>query len=198
MRPPAPPDAELHWVVSAEMIDLDRWARVYIDVQRGRTLPGSVREGARPPFHQRHPIPFALGLLAVALAAYLLMGVDSIVSVAVLPFMAFLVVLIAVHATAPGRVARHLRAIPALHESFRFVAGPGGTSAESATGREQLHWSRYEGVMIRDEVVALMLQGGTVRLLPLVGLVGATPPELVLATMDGWIRANRPTLAAAT
>jgi hypothetical protein len=189
-HPPAPPGTAFEWVVGPEMIDLDRWARVYVRVQRGGTLPGTTDDGASPPLHQRHPAAFAGCLLVVTIAGMLLVGLDPW-SAAFIPLAVLIAFVTVFQLTAPARVAKQLRSMPAMREPFRFTAGPGGTSCESGSGRDQLLWSRYERAELHDDLLALVMQGGAVRLLPTAGFVGTEPPESVAATIGDWIRASR-------
>lgn len=169
-------DPQLVWEVHADQIDLDRWASAVVEFRLRR-----LRE--RSSFVTRN----AFWLIALL---WLALGVSTSEPWFVVP--AVLTVAAAVGAmiwnrSLPRRLAARMRAVPAASEPFTFTAAASGTTSTAPSGSDELSWSRYRSAVLLDDLIALELIDGNLRLLPLVSLVPSIAPPEAVAMMATWI-----------
>lgn len=169
-------DQQLVWEVRADQIDLDRWASAVVEFRLRR-----LRE--RSSFVTRN----AFWLIAVL---WLALGVSTSEPWFLVP--AVVTVAAAVGAmiwnrSLPRRLAARLRAVPAASEPFTFVAAAGGTTSTAPSASDELSWSRYRTAVALDDLIALELVDGNLRLLPVGSLVSPITPTEAVEVMATWI-----------
>jgi hypothetical protein len=164
--------------VHADQIDLDRWAAALVDVQlRHRRERSSIVT--------RH----AFWLIAVLWLALAVLIKDLWFLVPAGLTLAAAIGAWVWNRRLAGRIATELRALPAASEPFTFLATGRGTSSTAPSGSDELSWSRYRGAALLDDLVALELDDGTLRLLPVVSLAADVPASEAVTTMTTWIEA---------
>lgn len=175
------------WEVGDELIDLDHWARSYVAVrvaEKERQLSTFVRIGYLP---ITALVVLVIGLTSSATRAALMAGFVAVVLVGARLW----------NRGAAARLATRLHGLPAASEPFTFRADPSGTHSRSASGSEQLTWSRYRSVRIHDDLFVLTHDTDVVRLLPIAGLASDRSADSAVAVIAGWIAAARPRSATA-
>jgi hypothetical protein len=169
------------WNVTAEQIDLDHWARSVIALHadgKGERLSQVTRFGIWPLYAVWGVVLLVLALSSVVAAIITIVVAGSGIVGARLW-----------NRGAGRRLARRLRALPAASEPFTFHADTTGTGSRSASAAEELAWSNYRSVEQRDDLVALRLQNGVIRLLPIAALTPPHDPTAALQAMARWIGA---------
>jgi hypothetical protein len=173
------------WDVGADQIDLDHWARTFValEVQRKDERVGQVtRFGIWPVYAVLAVVAVVLATTGAPLGAVVMVGFAVAAGLGARLW----------NRGAADRLARRLHALPAASEPFTFRADASGTHSDSASGSEQLVWSRYRSVEVVADLVALRLDTDMVRLLPSAALVPPrTAPEAVEA-IRAWIGPSEP------
>jgi hypothetical protein len=169
-------DGELRWDVSAALIDLDRWGTAFVEVSlRLRKEQASVVSRR------------ARWLVAALLIVLVLLTREPVVFVSLALALATTGGAVLWNRGAARRMSKKLRALPAASEPFTFVASVHGTQSRSASGSEELSWSRYQSVFRHDDLIVFVLDTGALRFLPIAALAPRCSADEAVRTAVGWL-----------
>jgi hypothetical protein len=169
------------WEIGEDLIDLDHWAHSSIELsvqEKEAERSNVVRYGYWP----------------ITVLVLVVMATTSSVAMAGAVALFVAVGFIGVrlwNRSAATRLAKRLHNIPAASEPFTFRADAEGTHSHSASGSEDLAWSRYRSVRIHDDLLVLALDIGMMRLLPVSGLTSGQPASTAVHQIADWIEAAR-------
>jgi hypothetical protein len=169
------------WDVGADLIDLEHLARRHVALRVKKQ-------------DERLSTVTRFGIWPVLVVGVLVIGITTSVPMAIGAAVVALVTGMGARRWNRGaakRLAARLRDLPAASEPFTFRADVHGTHGHSKSSSEDLSWSRYRSVQLDDDLVALELDTGMMRLLPTAGLVSGQPVTVAVDTISGWIGAAR-------
>jgi hypothetical protein len=177
-------EVEIRWDVEADQIDPDRWAEAILRMSAGDKTENASGQPTRWGLW-----PVVIMAVLVAVVAVITWGWTALVSFS--PLFIVIAGLVVLNRTSRSRLANRIRTTSSAREAFTFTADASGTRSTSKTGSDRFAWSRYQRVVLDDELVLLRHDNDAVRVLPLAGLSSNLSPDAVVTTIAGWMDAAR-------